>query len=93
MESKTTKKYLLSGTVQGVGMRFFIRQTARRLELKGYVKNLSDGRVECIVQGLLKTINNFEDSLKKESPGRINDIENKIIENDKQYKKFRVKFR
>ena len=32
--------------VQGVGFRYFVRQTAQRLGLAGYVKNLRDGRVE-----------------------------------------------
>lgn len=39
------------GFVQGVGLRRFIRGKARKLGLKGYVKNLSDGRVEAVVNG------------------------------------------
>lgn len=39
------------GFVQGVGLRRFIRGKARELGLKGYVKNLSDGRVETVVSG------------------------------------------
>ena len=46
-----SKKWLLSGRVQGVGLRYFIKVNAQRLKLEGYVKNLSDGRVEVVVQG------------------------------------------
>lgn len=39
------------GFVQGVGLRRFIKKNALDLNLKGYVKNLSDGRVEAVVNG------------------------------------------
>src|ERR1700752_211840 len=40
------KLFCVSGRVQGVGFRFFAEATASRLGVSGYVKNLSDGRVE-----------------------------------------------
>ncbi len=87
-----TKKYVLTGRVQGVGMRFFIRQTARRLGIKGSVKNLSNGKVECIAQADQKTLNAFEDKVKKESPGEIYDFESEILSDDTTYRKFKVRF-
>ena len=44
------------GFVQGVGFRRFIRSKARLLGLTGWVKNLSDGRVEVLVQGTKEDI-------------------------------------
>lgn len=41
----------VSGFVQGVGFRQFIKQNALQLELTGFVKNLSDNRVEAVFQG------------------------------------------
>lgn len=41
----------VSGRVQGVGFRYWTKRNARKLELKGWVKNNSDGRVEALVQG------------------------------------------
>jgi len=40
-----------SGRVQGVGFRYFTRKKARELNLKGYVKNLPDGKVEILIIG------------------------------------------
>ncbi len=40
--------YRVSGQVQGVGFRWFVRREAAALELEGYVKNLHDGRVEVL---------------------------------------------
>ncbi|HKV28858.1 MAG TPA: acylphosphatase [Candidatus Acidoferrales bacterium] len=41
----------MSGTVQGVGYRYFACKVAVRLGLAGYVKNLLDGRVEVYAIG------------------------------------------
>jgi acylphosphatase len=42
---------LISGFVQGVGYRRFVRHHALKLGLTGWVKNLPDNRVEAIFQG------------------------------------------
>lgn len=39
---------ILSGMVQGVGFRYFIYRLAQELNIKGYVKNLSNGDVKVI---------------------------------------------
>ncbi len=39
------------GFVQGVGFRRFIKKKAQVLGLKGWIKNLPDGRVEILAQG------------------------------------------
>ncbi len=50
-EPKQARKYLISGTVQGVGYRYFAQHAAAKLKVGGYVKNLRDGRVEVFVMG------------------------------------------
>lgn len=41
----------ISGSVHGVGFRYFIKSWAKQLGVAGWAKNLSDGRVEGIFQG------------------------------------------
>jgi len=41
----------LSGRVQGVGYRFQVFTEANRRNLRGWVRNLPDGRVEVLLQG------------------------------------------
>ena len=41
----------ISGFVQGVGFRQFVKYSARKIGITGWVQNLPDGRVEGIFQG------------------------------------------
>ncbi len=41
----------VQGKVQGVGFRYFVRQRAAGLPIAGWVRNLSDGRVELLAEG------------------------------------------
>lgn len=44
--SFVAKRFYVSGSVQGVGYRFFAQRAAVTLGVRGHVKNLFDGRVE-----------------------------------------------
>ncbi len=50
---------IYSGVVQGVGFRLTTQRKAKELHLAGWVRNLSDGRVEILVEGQKDTIQNF----------------------------------
>jgi len=55
----------VSGRVQHVGFRNFAKNTASRLGLRGYVKNLSDGRVFVLAEGGLDAVRLFVEYLKE----------------------------
>lgn len=86
-----TLKLTLSGFVQGVGMRFYIRNTAISFGIKGSVENLYTGDVECICQGPQKQIDLFISDLKENHPGNIDSFKIKILNTHEIYDDFDVK--
>ena len=60
-----------SGTVQGVGFRYTTQRFARELKINGWVKNLSDGRVEMMAEGPRERIDNLIYKLDKHYGDRI----------------------
>ena len=50
-ERKNARRYYVSGTVQGVGYRYFAERAAVQSGVTGYVRNLRDGRVEVYAIG------------------------------------------
>ncbi len=55
----------ISGNVQGVFFRAFVRERAINLGLNGWVKNLEDGRVEAIFEGENDKVNRMVELCKK----------------------------
>lgn len=58
-----TRKYHFSGQVQGVGFRWTTRGIAAGFSVSGYVKNLPDGRVEMVAQGLEAIVTEFANAV------------------------------
>lgn len=56
---------MVSGRVQRVGFRWFVLQTADRVGVTGWVRNLPDGRVEVLAQGPPKSLDRLEEKLRK----------------------------
>lgn len=50
----------MRGRVQGVGFRYFVQQRAAELGLRGYARNLDDGRVEVYAIGLPAQLSELE---------------------------------
>lgn len=44
-------RLIISGYVQGVGFRAFVKKNARQLGVTGWVLNREDGAVEALLQG------------------------------------------
>ena len=83
---------IFSGRVQGVGFRFSARNLAVRYKLKGWVMNLSDGRVKLSAQGQKEDLDNFLQDLKEELGRYIDDYILREGEVNEDYNDFQIKF-
>jgi acylphosphatase len=59
------RRALVSGRVQGVGFRFFAERAARSAGVRGWVRNLSDGRVETVVEGEESAVARYLDEIRR----------------------------
>ena len=85
------RKFLISGQVQGVGYRYFAQRSAARHQVRGYVKNLDDGRVEAIAQGTAKQVDEFKhDLIAGPSFSKVDEIEETVLEPTSGYSAFRI---
>ena len=60
-----------SGRVQGVGFRFTAIRISERYDITGYVRNLHDGKVECVIEGNPAEIDKFITDLSGAMSGYI----------------------
>ena len=88
-----TYKIMVSGRVQGVGYRYYCLKTARLLDIRGYVRNASDGSVEILATGNDADLHEFI-ALLRQGPmfAQVTDIKieptrHLVTEND-----FRIKY-
>jgi acylphosphatase len=61
----TARRVQYSGRVQGVGFRAAAVEIARDHPVTGWVKNLSDGRVELHVEGIEAAVDKFLEAVRK----------------------------
>ena len=62
---RRARRYRVHGRVQGVGFRFFTRESARRENVNGWVQNLPDGSVEVLAEGEAASLDRFEQRLRE----------------------------
>jgi acylphosphatase len=67
---------LVSGEVQGVGYRWFVRQLAEGSGLAGSARNLPDGRVEVVLEGDDDVVRSAVAALEgPEAPGSVTRVD------------------
>lgn len=63
--------FQVSGKVQGVGFRWFVRVAARRLQLAGWVMNRKDGTVEVAASGPREKLDQLRRQLARGPDGAL----------------------
>lgn len=60
-----------SGRVQGVGFRYTAKNVATGFEVTGIVRNLPDGRVELVAEGLKDELEGFQQAIRESGLGSL----------------------
>ena len=82
-----------SGTVQGVGFRYTTQRLAVRFPVTGFVRNLSDGRVEVAAEGEEPVLKDFLQAIRQSSMSDyIRDVEIEWSPADGSFKEFGVRY-
>lgn len=82
----------VSGRVQGVFFRAFTREKALALKLKGWVKNLEDGRVKVVAEGEKEKIEKLIEFLKEGPPlAKVENLEIEWKEYKGEFEDFEIK--
>lgn len=82
---------IAKGLVQGVGYRYFVYQSASRLNIAGMVRNLPNGDVEVFAQGEEANLREFLAELHQGPP--FSNVENILIQWEKpkpDMKRFKI---
>lgn len=86
------KHCFFSGKVQGVFFRANTRDKAQEKGVKGWVKNLRDGRVEAVFEGPEKKVDEVIEFCKENQPhARVDDVDIEEEEPTGQFDSFRIK--
>jgi len=81
----------ISGFVQGVGFRMFVKHHASKLGLTGWVKNLADNRVEAIFCGSKEQVDKII-SICRKGPflSEVKDIQVNFEDSDEYFNSFEI---
>ena len=84
---------LISGEVQGVFFRSNTRDFANGLGLKGWVRNLTDGRVEVVAEGEKSLLERLIEFCRKGPPGaNVENLEIEWEENKDEFEGFDIRY-
>ncbi|TFV89042.1 acylphosphatase [Blastococcus sp. CT_GayMR16] len=72
---------VVSGHVQGVGYRWYVRELATSAGLAGSARNLPDGRVEVVLEGPAESVQSVLDALDgPRAPGAVRRVDHHVDE-------------
>ncbi len=85
------RRFFVNGMVQGVGFRYFAQRAAAKHQVKGFVRNIADGRVETFAQGSEAQVNGFRDDIATGPRfSKVDDIEEIVEDINLAFSTFRI---
>lgn len=87
---KKSLRLYIEGTVQRIFFRIFVKENAEKNNVKGFVRNLDDGRIEVFLEGIINDVNKMIEICKKgPKHSQIRNVEIKP-ETFQDFKEFKI---
>jgi acylphosphatase len=94
MEAMVRAHVVVSGRVQGVYFRYATREEATLRGVKGWVRNLRDGRVEAVFEGDTVKVGEMIDFCHYGTPdAKVSSVEVTWEEYTGEFKEFSIRYR
>jgi acylphosphatase len=81
-----------SGRVQGIGLRYTLRDIANYQKVWGWVRNLDDARVEVVAEAEEDVLNSFLQQVNQHFTRYIEDVNIEWLPASGEFRDFSVKF-
>ena len=84
-------RLIITGNVQGVGFRAFVRNRAIKNNITGWVKNLDDGSVEALLSGSQENLDKLIEITRRGTPwSKVSDVVVTYNEDQEKYSLFEI---
>ena len=84
------KTCYFSGRVQGVGFRYTAQNIAQQFDVRGFVKNLPDGRVQLVMEGPESEMESVVDSIRQRMNSFIGQMQSDLHPATGEFERFRI---
>lgn len=90
-EERTRMHAFVDGSVQGVGFRIFVQDTARALGVTGWVRNTYKGKVEVLAEGTYHQLERLLEKLREgPSSAFVTEVKNEWKPASGEFKSFEI---
>jgi acylphosphatase len=83
---------IFEGQVQGVGFRYTACRLASRYDVAGYVRNLPNGAVECVIEGLADQIDMLIADIRSDFDPYIHEVRQQKAPPTGKFRSFTVRY-
>lgn len=80
-----------TGRVQGVGFRYTVQNLALQYNVRGFVRNLPDGRVELTMEGPDEDMDKLLDDIQQKMSGFIRRVDKSESAATGEFQQFRIR--
>lgn len=90
--ARERRQLIYAGNVQGVGFRYRTRTIAKGWDVTGYVRNLSDGQVEVLVEGSTSELDRFLNDVAQQLADHIRSVRTDVRPAMDDLPEFEIRF-